>query len=154
MTNAPLLKRMLDAGLQFTGTSQEQAERMVKEFVKAGQARRKDSEELVRLLVERGRAASEQVVATVQAELNRQMGRFASRLDHLEVRVEEIASKLGLPGRPVAKKAAPKKAAPKKAGAKKAAPKKAAAKKAAPNAAAAKKAGAKKSAPKKAAPSA
>ncbi|MDO8389201.1 MAG: hypothetical protein Q7V57_01845 [Actinomycetota bacterium] len=150
MTGSPLLKRMLDAGVQFTETSQEQAEKLVKEFVKAGQARRKDSEELVRTVVERGRTASEHLVATVQAELNKQLGRFAGRLDELEARVEDLAKRLGLPSKP-AKKASAKKAAPttqtpvkkvalakkapaKKAPAKKAPAKKAPAKKAAPSA--------------------
>ena len=97
MTGTPLLKRMLDAGMQFTGTSQEQAERLVKEFVKAGQARRKDTEDLVRQVVERGRTATEHVVAAVHAEVNKQMAKFAGRIDELEARVEEIAKRLGLP---------------------------------------------------------
>ena len=112
MSGTPLLKRMLDAGVQFTETSQDQAEKLVKEFVKAGQARRKDSEELVRQVVERGRSASEQLVATVQAEINKQLSKFASRLDEVEGRVEDIAKKLGLPGKPVKKAAPAKKAAP------------------------------------------
>lgn len=137
MSGTPLLKRMLDAGMQFTGTSQEQAEKLVREFVKSGQAKRKDTEDLVRQIVERGRTATEHLVAAVQAEVNKQMTKVAGRLDVLEGRVEEIAKKLGLPPAPVklAKKAPTKKAAPaKKAPAKKAAPaaKKPAAKKAAP----------------------
>ena len=123
MTGTPLLKRMLDAGMQFTGTSQDQAEKLVKEFVKAGQARRKDTEDLVRQVVERGRTATEHVVATVQAEVNKQMSRVAGRLDEIEGRVEEIAKKLGLPSKPARKAAAPaKKTAASKAPAKKAAP--------------------------------
>ena len=158
MTGTPLLKRMLDAGMQFTGTSQDQAEKLVKEFVKAGQARRKDTEDLVRQVVERGRTATEHLVATVQAEVNRQMNRVAGRLDELEGRVEEIAKKLGLPSKP-AKKAAAKpavKKAPAKAAApaKKAPAKNAPAKKAPAKKAPAKKAPAKKAPAKKAAPSA
>ena len=152
MSANPILKRLLDAGVQFTGTSQEQAEKLVKEFVKAGQARRKDSEALVHAIVERGRTATEQAVAAVQAEITTQVSRFAGRIDDLEARVEEIAARLGLASKAPAKKttvapaaktaSAPKKAAAKKSPAKKApAPKKAAAKKApAPKKAAAKKA--------------
>ena len=143
MSGSPLLKRMLDAGVQFTGTSQEQAEKLVKDFVKVGQARRKDTEDLVRQIVDRGRTATEHLVAAVQAEVNKQMAKAAGRIDVLEARVEEIAKKLGLPQGQVklskkapAKKAAAKKApaAAKKAPAKKAAAKKAPAKKAAPSA--------------------
>ncbi len=143
MSGSPLLKRMLDAGVQFTGTSQEQAEKLVKDFVKVGQARRKYTEDLVRQIVDRGRTATEHLVAAVQAEVNKQMAKAAGRIDVLEARVEEIAKKLGLPQGQVklskkapAKKAAAKKspAAAKKAPAKKAAAKKAPAKKAAPSA--------------------
>jgi polyhydroxyalkanoate synthesis regulator phasin len=123
---------MLDAGMQFTGTSQEQAERLVKEFVKAGQARRKDTEDLVRQVVERGRTATEHVVAAVHAEVNKQMAKFAGRIDELEARVEEIAKRLGLPSSAVkpSKKAPAKKAPAKKAAAKKTPAKKTPAKKA------------------------
>ena len=74
MSGNPLLKRLLDAGMQFTEMSQEQAEKLVKEFVKTGQARRKDSEQMVQQLVDRGRSATEQIVSTVQAELSKQLG--------------------------------------------------------------------------------
>jgi len=143
MATNTLLKRMLDAGMHFTEMSQDNAERLVKDFVKSGQVRRKDSEKTVQQLVDRGRSATEQVVATVQSEISKQLGRFADRLDGVEERVEELAQRLGIK----AKKAAVKKAAPvKKAAAKKAAPvKKAAVKKAAP----VKKAAAKKAAPVK-----
>ena len=112
MSGNPLLKRLLDAGMQFTEMSQEQAEKLVKEFVKTGQARRKDSEEMVQQLVDRGRSATEQIVSTVQSELSKQLGKFAGRLDDIEDRVEDLAKRVGLS----AKKAAPvKKAASKQA---------------------------------------
>ena len=96
MATNPLLKRMLDAGMQFTEMSQKQAEKLVKEFVKSGQARKKDSEEMVRQIVDRGRNLSEQIVASVQAELAKQMSKFAGRLDDVEGRVEALAAKVGL----------------------------------------------------------
>lgn len=95
MAANPLLKRMLDAGMQFTEMSQKQAEKLVKEFVKAGQARKKDSDEMVRQIVDRGRNLSEQIVATVQAEFAKQAARFASRLDDLEATVEGLAARVG-----------------------------------------------------------
>ena len=109
MSGNPLLKRLLDAGMQFTEMSQGQAEKLVKELVKNGEARRKDSEQLVHQLVGRGRSATEQVVSAVQAELTKQLGKFASRLDEIEGRVEELAQKVGIASK---KAAAPVKKAP------------------------------------------
>ena len=71
MATHPILKRLLDAGVHFSDMSQDQAEKLVKEFVKAGQARRKDSADLVQQLIARGRLASEQVTTAVQAEMGR-----------------------------------------------------------------------------------
>ena len=114
MAANPTLKKMLDAGMQFTEMSQKQAEKIVKEFVKAGQARKKDSDELVRQMVDRGRSLSEQVFAAIQAELAKQMGKFASRLDDVEGRVEALAAKVGLAAKATAEKVA-EKATPKMA---------------------------------------
>lgn len=108
MAANPLLKRMLDAGMQFTEMSQKQAEKLVKQFVKAGQARKKDSDEMVRQIVERGRTLSEQIVASVQAELAKQMGKFAGRLDDVEGRVEALAAKVGLAAKASTEKLAEK----------------------------------------------
>ncbi|MFZ4720764.1 MAG: hypothetical protein ACOYMR_15165, partial [Ilumatobacteraceae bacterium] len=90
------IKRLLDAGMQFTEMTQEQAERIVKELVKNGEARRKDSEKLVEELVSRGREVGGTAVASAQQELTKQLGRFASRLDELEALIEEMAKKLGI----------------------------------------------------------
>ncbi len=158
MSANSLIKRLLDAGMQFTEMSQDKAEKIVKELVKSGQAKHKDSQHMVDELVARGREAGGSAFAQFQSEMSKQLGRFAGQLDELEGRVEEIAQKLGIVHKPApvkkaapAKKAAAKKAAPaKKAAAKKAAPaKKAAAKKAPAKKAAAKKAPAKKAAPAK-----
>jgi len=157
MADNNLLKRLLDAGSQFTGMSQDQAEKLVKEFVKVGEARRKDTEKLVQRLIERGRDATEHLVAAVQSEVSKQLGLFASRLDDVEDRIEDLAERLGIAS--IATKAAArvpnatatpaKKASAKKASAKKAPAKKAPAKKTAAKKTAAKKA-AKKSPAKKA----
>lgn len=148
MSGHTLFKRLLDAGMQFTEMTQEQAERIVKELVKSGQARKKDSEKMVEELLSRGREAGGSAVASVQSELTKQLGKFAGRLDEIEARVEELAKKIGVTGKsepapapaPAAKKAPAKKAAAKKAPAKKAPAKKAPAKKAAAKKAPAKKA--------------
>lgn len=126
-----MIKRLLDAGMQFTEMSQSSADKLVRDLVHNGQLRRKDAEKTVQQLLERGRTTSEQLVATVQAEVNKQVARVTDRLDGIEHRLEELASKLGV-GQPVAPAAPAKPDATEKAPAKKAsAAKKAPAKKAA-----------------------
>lgn len=151
MSANSLIKRLLDAGMQFTAMSQEQAEKIVKDLVKTGHAKRKDSQAMVDELVARGREAGGAALAQVQSELTKQLGRFAGRLDELERRVEEVAQKVGLASKPEPTPApAPATAAAKKAPAKKAAAAtKAPAKKAAASARPAKKAPAKKAPAKK-----
>ena len=131
MTGSPVLKRWLDTGMQYTEMSQKNAEKLVSDFVKAGQVRRKDAEKAVKQLVERGRTTTEHVVSLIQSEVTKQLGKFAQRLDDVEARVEDVAGSFGYGSKTAAKKApaaavksaaAPvKKAAAKKAGAKKAA---------------------------------
>jgi polyhydroxyalkanoate synthesis regulator phasin len=134
MPGNAVLKRMLDAGAQFTEMSQTTAEKLVNEFVRNGHVRRKDAEKTVKQLVDRGRSSTEHVLAAIQSEVAKQLGRFADRVDNIEDRIEDLADQLGVrtkkPAAPVpAKKAPVKKAAAKKAVAKKAAAKKAPAKK-------------------------
>ena len=61
-----ILKRLLDAGMQFTEMSQNTAEKLVGEFVQAGQVRRKDAERTVQRLVDRGRSSTEQLARSIQ----------------------------------------------------------------------------------------
>jgi polyhydroxyalkanoate synthesis regulator phasin len=133
MTGSPVLKRWLDTGMQYTEMSQKNAEKLVSDFVKAGQVRRKDAEKTVKQLVERGRTTTEHVVSLIQSEVSKQVGKFAKRLDDVEARVEDVAGSFGLGSKTPVKKAAPpvKKAAAKKSAAKKAAIKRSPAKKAA-----------------------
>ncbi len=147
MTGSPLLKRALDSGMQFTEMSQKNAEKLVSGFVKAGQLRRKDAEKTVQRLVERGRSTTEHFVSLIQAEVAKQLGRFAQRLDDVEARVEDVASNFGIASKA---KAPATKAAAKQAPAKKAAAKKAPAKKAPAKKSPAKKATVKKATVKKA----
>ncbi len=136
MTGSPVLKRLLDTGMQYTEMSQKNAEKLVSDFVRAGQVRRKDAEKTVKQLVERGRTTTEHVVSLIQSEVSKQLGKFAQRLDDVEARVEDVASNFGLGSRSAAKKAPGAVVTPaKKAPVKKAAAKKAAAKKAAKKAA-------------------
>ena len=158
MTDSALLKRLLDAGMQFTEMSQKKAEKIVNDFVKAGEVRRKDAEKPVSISSSAAEPRPSTSSALIQAEVSKQLGRFADRLDDVEARVEEVAGNLGLASKAPAKKAPAQAAGPsgvakvaaRKAPAKKAPAKKAAAKKAPAKKAPAKKAPAKKAAAKKA----
>lgn len=155
-----VIKRMLDAGMQFSEMSQATAERVVSELVKLGQVKRRDAESTIQALVDRGRDVSERAATALQTEFLTQLGRLAQRLDDIEDRVEEVGSMLAdvvtrrtSAKEPAAAATAPAKKAPaKKTAARKAPAKKTAAKKTAATKAPAKKAPAKRTAAKKAAP--
>jgi len=165
MTGPTVLKRLVDTGASYAEMSQKNAEKLVSDFVKAGQVRRKDAEKMVQRLVERGREQTQYLIGVIKTEVTKQLGVFAGRLDDIETQLEEIAGNLGLASMVPTKRAAPvKKAAGpsgvakvttrkaparKKAAAKKAAVKKAPAKKAAAKKAPAKKKAAAKKAPTK-----
>ena len=120
--------------------------------------RRSETEAMVQTLLERGRETATHIAEVVQAEVARQLGWLANRVDDVEDQLEAIVSRFApggaaptrRPKKAPAKKAAAKKAPAKKAAAKKAPAKKAPAKKAPAKKAAAKKAPAKKAAAKKA----
>jgi polyhydroxyalkanoate synthesis regulator phasin len=157
-----VIKRLVDAGVEFTGVSQSKAEALVRRLVRDGEVRRKDAEATISTLVGKGKDTAEAIVVSVQREIGARLDQLSSRVDEVEHRVEELVSSLvartsGGPGPasapvdPPAPTPAPAKQAPvKKAAAKKAPAKKAAAKKAPVKKAAAKKAPVKKAAAKKA----
>src|SRR3954471_9216711 len=69
MAQNDTFKRYLDAGMQFTQLSREKAEEFVKELVKAGEVRRKESEKVVETLLERSRKSTEDLVALIRHEI-------------------------------------------------------------------------------------
>jgi polyhydroxyalkanoate synthesis regulator phasin len=139
------LQKLAETGAQFTEVSRKQAEAAVRGLVKAGEVGRSEAEAAVQRLVERGRETMARLAELVEAEVAKQFGRLAARVDDLEEQLEALVSRVGVPGVP-GKKAVTKKTAAKKAPAKKkAAAKRAPAKKKAP----AKKAAAKRAPAKK-----
>lgn len=139
----------------------DSAEKVVREVMKAGQARRRDAERAVAEVVAQARKSAEQFAVAVQREVAKQLAVVVKRIDSLEAQVEavsrnvntarqKVAERVPFVDRSATKKSAAKKSAAKSTKtsvnttAKKAAPKKSAAKKSAP-----KKSIAKKSAPKK-----
>ena len=153
------LKQLLDNSIQLTELSRKQLEEAVNSLVRAGAVNRSDSDATVQSLLERGRQVATQISDAVQAEVSRQLGWLANRVDDIEDQLESFVSRVS-PGRGAAttsgRSAASttaKKTSATKAGAKKApAKRKAAAKKASATKASARKAPAKKSAAKKRAP--
>ena len=84
--------------------SQKKAEKIVSDFVKAGELRRKDAETVVQHLVERGRESTEHFVSLVQAEVAKQLARspIASTSSKLSSKAlpARLESRRGVPRRP------------------------------------------------------
>jgi polyhydroxyalkanoate synthesis regulator phasin len=146
MAQNDVLKRYLDAGLEFTSMTQSRAEALVKDLVKAGEVQADNARDAVTDLLERSRRNSEKLIETVRQEVRAQITHLGlasqSDLDKLEARIAGFFGATTAPAKKAATSAA-KKAAPAKKAAKKAV-KKVAAKKPAAKKTAAKKAPAKK----------
>jgi colicin import membrane protein len=153
MANNPLQK-LAETGAQFTEVTRQQAEAAVQSLVKAGEVSRSEAEATIQRLVDRGREAMTRIAELVEAEVSKQFGRLAGRVDELEAQLEALVSRVNLPGVPGKKAPARKKAAAKKAPARKAPARKKAATRKAParKKAAAKKAPARKKAAARKAP--
>ncbi len=130
------LKPLLDAGIDLAQMTPTRAEAVVRELVRRGEVRRHEADELLALLVERGKGATGQVVGVLRSEAAKQVERLIERVAHLEQRVEALTTLLGRSGAkaprgtspmtepepassPAAKKVAAQKAPAKKAPAKK-----------------------------------
>jgi polyhydroxyalkanoate synthesis regulator phasin len=150
MAQNDVLKRYLDAGLEFRSLTQSRAEALVRDLVKAGELQADQAREAVSDLIERSRRSSEKLLETVRKEVRAQITERGlvskTDLDKLEARVSKLFGAAAKPAKAAASKVAPtaKKATAKKAPAKKTAAKKTAAKKTAAKKTAAKKASATK----------
>src|SRR5688572_16835512 len=92
------LQKLLEAGVQFGEMSRQQAETAVKKLVKAGDVRRSETEAMVQTLLERGRETATHVAGVVQAEVARQLGWLANRVDDVEDQLEAIVSRFAPDG--------------------------------------------------------
>jgi polyhydroxyalkanoate synthesis regulator phasin len=148
MAQNQILKRYLDAGMQFTQMTQQRAEAIVKDLVKAGEVQSEQAQTIVGDIVDRSHKNSERLLEQIRKEVRNQvaLAEFVTKdvVQRLQSQVEELRAQL--PGARPVKKAPVKKAAAKKAPAKKAAVKKAVARKAVARKAPAKRAPSKKSA--------
>jgi polyhydroxyalkanoate synthesis regulator phasin len=131
MDRSELLKRYLDAGMQFTQLTQRRAEAIVRDLVKAGEIQAEQTQTMVTELVERSKKNTERFVDQVRGEIRQQLKTLgvATKDDiaRLERRIDEVRRSSSS----TAKKANVKKSTAKKSTAKKSAAKKSAAKKAA-----------------------
>ncbi len=145
MAQNQLLKRYLDAGIQFSQMTQQRAEAIVRDLVRAGEVQAEQTQAIVNDLVERSRRNTDRLVEQVRKEVRNQLAaaevvtkdvvtRLQSQIDDLR---NQVQGSIPARGR---KKAAPRKAATNKSPAKKRAAKKSTARKSAAKKSAAKKA--------------
>src|SRR4051794_23342395 len=114
MPQNDLLKRYLDAGMQFTAMTQQRAEAIVRDLVKAGELQAETAQSMVTDLVERSRKNSEKLLEQIRLEVQRQMSvaEFVTKdvVTKLQAQIDDLRAQL--PGaRPAKKAPARKKAA-------------------------------------------
>ena len=138
MAQNELFKRYLDAGIQFSQMTQQRAEALVRDLVKAGEVQAEQTQALVNELVDRSRRNTERLVDQIRTEVRNQLdiaevvtkdvvARMQSQIDDL--RSQLAGQRPGAKKKPAGKKASAKKSAAKKKPAKKKPTKKAASKK-------------------------
>src|SRR5687768_1359633 len=119
MAQNPLLRRYLDAGMQFTQMTQQRAEAIVKDLVKAGEVQAEQAQAVVSDLVDRSRKNSERLIDQVRREIRSQISNLGLATQDDIARLERKIDRKTAAARPAPRKTAPpKKATP----AKKAAP--------------------------------
>lgn len=121
MAQTDLLKKYLDAGLAFTQMTQQRAEAIVKDLVKAGEIQAEQATQRRTDLMERSRENTEKLFESIRREVRDQIkGLGLATQSDIEALRKEIAALERTGGAPA--KATPVKKAPaKKAPAKKAA---------------------------------
>ena len=125
MAQTDLLKKYLDAGLAFTQMTQQRAEAIVKDLVRAGEVQAEQATQRRNELVERSRQNTEKLVDQVRREVRDQVRSLglATQEDVRNLRAEIASLKKAGASKPAkassttstAKKAPAKKAAAKKA---------------------------------------
>jgi polyhydroxyalkanoate synthesis regulator phasin len=125
MAQTDLLKKYLDAGLAFTQMTQQRAEAIVKDLVRAGEVQAEQATQRRNDLMERSRQNTERLVDQVRREVRDQVRSLglATQEDVRTLRAEIASLKKAASAKPT--KAAPAPPAATKAPAKKAPAKKA-----------------------------
>jgi polyhydroxyalkanoate synthesis regulator phasin len=133
-----LFRRLLDSGVAFTQMTQQRAEAIVRDLVRAGEVQSEQTTQLVQDILDRSRQNTERLLETIRSEIREQVAALGlanrDEVQALRETVNRLRGRTAAAGRTTAKKASgTKKAAAKKAtGTKKAAAKKATGTKKAP----------------------
>ena len=123
MAQTDLLKKYLDAGLAFTQMTQQRAEAIVKDLVKAGEVQAEQATQRRNELIERSRENTEKMFESIRREVRDQVKSLglATQDDIRGLRAEIASLKKSAPKTTASKSATSTKKAPaKKAPAKKA----------------------------------
>jgi polyhydroxyalkanoate synthesis regulator phasin len=88
------IQKLIEAGAEFTDVSRQQADEFVRRLVNEGEVRRSDADELVQTLVTRGKETSEQIAASIQREISKQVAAISARFDDLEGNVEALTEQV------------------------------------------------------------
>jgi polyhydroxyalkanoate synthesis regulator phasin len=88
------IKSYVEAGAHFTEMTKQQAEAFVKSLAKSGDMRRRDAEQLLQMMVSRGRETTDRMTALVQSEVARQLKALSERFDDVEGRLESLAASI------------------------------------------------------------
>ena len=93
MAQHDILKRYIDAGVDFTSVTQARAEALVKDLVRAGEVQADQAREAVTDLLERSRRSSERLLRTVRTEVRAQITSLGlvsqADLDRIERRISK-----------------------------------------------------------------
>jgi polyhydroxyalkanoate synthesis regulator phasin len=108
-----LFRRLLDSGVTFTQMTQQRAEAIVRDLVRAGEVQSEQTSQLVQDIVDRSRQNTEKLLETIRKEIREQVSALGlARRDELQA-VREAVNRLtgrGTRKAPGAKTAAAKKA--------------------------------------------
>jgi polyhydroxyalkanoate synthesis regulator phasin len=124
-------KRLIEVGMQYTEMRRSQAQRIAADLVAQGHLARDQMASTVDELIELSRKRRDALAATVQSEVQRQLGALGLATKKDLERLERKLTGAKAPARRAASKAPAKKGTTKKSAAKKAAPRAAAVKKSA-----------------------
>ena len=108
MATNDILKRYLDAGMTFVNMTEQRAEAIVKDLVRAGELQQSRAQKAVDEIVERSRKNTEDLMKVVRREVRSQLGTLgiATKDD-----IARLEAKINRVSRPSAKKGTAKKAA-------------------------------------------
>jgi polyhydroxyalkanoate synthesis regulator phasin len=111
MAERDLLRRYLDAGVAFTQMTQQRAEAIVRDLVKAGEVQTEQAQAAAQELVDRSRKNTERLVELVRSEIRQQVSNLglATKADLARLERKIDSGRSGGPAKAVAKSSTAKK---------------------------------------------